>query len=153
MIAPPPDNYGVRININICASKKASTTRRKPVGVFANKMRGFFFDGTNNRKKRTIFFVDLPGASAVHTPTHTYVEGTFTRRASSYCARGFVLTARQRLAIFYRFALISSAQIPANDDSFMWWYSEWGVRGWSVLGRVLLIGSSVFIGLSSWLVG
>ena len=35
----------------------------------------------------------------------------------------------------------------------MWWYSEWGMRGWSVLGSVLLMGSSVFIGLSSRIAG
>ena len=30
-------------------------------------------------------------------------------------------------------------------------YSEWGMRGWSVLGSVPLMGFGVFIGLSSWL--
>ena len=29
-------------------------------------------------------------------------------------------------------------------DSTEWKYSEWGMRGLSVLGRVLLMGSSVF---------
>ena len=32
-------------------------------------------------------------------------------------------------------------------------YSEWGMRGWSVLGSVSLMGSGVFISLSSWLAG
>ena len=26
----------------------------------------------------------------------------------------------------------------------VWWYSEWGMRGWSVLRSVLLMGSGVF---------
>ena len=30
-------------------------------------------------------------------------------------------------------------------------YSEWGMRGWSVLGSVPLMGSGAFITLSSWL--
>ena len=32
-------------------------------------------------------------------------------------------------------------------------YSEWGMRGWSVLGSVPLMSSGVFIRLSSWLAG
>ena len=27
----------------------------------------------------------------------------------------------------------------------LWWYSEWGMRGWSVLGSVLLMGSGALV--------
>ena len=32
-------------------------------------------------------------------------------------------------------------------------YSEWGMRGWSVLGSVLLMGSGALVRVSSWLAG
>ena len=38
------------------------------------------------------------------------------------------------------FFSLHRVQIPK-----MWWYSEWGMRGWSVLGSVLLMGSGALV--------
>ena len=40
-----------------------------------------------------------------------------------------------------------------TDKRFLSRYSEWGMRGWSVLGSVPFMGTGVFISLSSWLTG
>ena len=37
---------------------------------------------------------------------------------------------------------------PAKSDPTVMWYSEWGMRGWSVLGSVPLMGFSVSIIIS-----
>ena len=38
-----------------------------------------------------------------------------------------------------------SAGTKVQDSEDVWWYSEWGMRGWSVLGSVLLMGSGALV--------
>ena len=37
------------------------------------------------------------------------------------------------------------SESPPRGQSNLWWYSERGMRGWSVLGSVLLMGSGALV--------